>query len=74
MNAVIRPSQSSVDLRDTIAYEGTHVRDAQAFVTTATMEGQYDLSRNRMRIAVPGQDLAEAQRAGVSEAISDTLR
>jgi RHS repeat-associated protein len=42
----IKQGQSGVDLRDTIAHEGIHTRDAQAFAATATMTGQYDLSKN----------------------------
>ena len=46
VDVVIKTGQSGVSLRDTIAHEGTHVRDAQGFAATATMDGQYDLSRN----------------------------
>ena len=42
----IKKGQSGVALRDTIAHEGIHTRDAQAFAATATMGGQYDLSKN----------------------------
>jgi RHS repeat-associated protein len=42
----IKKGEFGVDLRDTIAHEGIHTRDAQAFAATATMSGQFDLSKN----------------------------
>ena len=47
----IRPGQSSTDLAATVGHEGSHVADAQDFVSTLTTAGAGDQSKNLTKYA-----------------------
>src|SRR5579859_5296560 len=47
----IRPDQSSTDLAATVGHEGSHVADAQDFVSTLTTAGAGDQSKNLTKYA-----------------------